>query len=73
MIVTKISETLHLFCLMLVDQNITVGFPHKLVTDLILDSAAAGQFVAVTDGNYDGRLKEKRISPLQNKTNVTNQ
>lgn len=43
------------------------------MTDLILDSAAAGQFVAVTDGNYDGRLEEKRISSLQNKTNVTNQ
>lgn len=42
----------------------------KRETDLVLDSAAAGQFVAVADGNYDGRLEEKRISSLQNKTDV---
>lgn len=35
------------------------------LTDLILDSAAAGQFVSITDGNYDGRLEEERVSPLQ--------
>lgn len=44
--------------------------PWKLETDLVLDAAAAGQFVAVADGNYDGRLEEKRISSLQNKTGV---
>lgn len=34
-------------------------------TNLILDAAAAGQLVAVTDGDYDGGLEEKRIPPLQ--------
>lgn len=34
-------------------------------TDLILDSAAAGQLVAVTDGDYDGGLQEKGIPSLQ--------
>lgn len=43
------------------------SFEHWLdiLADLILDSAAAGQLVAVTDGDYDGRLKEKRIPSLQ--------
>lgn len=34
-------------------------------TDLILDSAAASQLVAVTDGDYNGGLKEKGIPSLQ--------
>lgn len=34
-------------------------------TDLILDSATASQFVAVTDGDYDGGFKEKGIPSLQ--------
>lgn len=50
--------------------TLTETQPEKLETDLVLDSAAAGQFVAVADGNYDGRLEEKRISSLQNKTDV---
>lgn len=33
-------------------------------TDLILDAAAAGQLVAVTDGDDDGGLEEKRIPSL---------
>lgn len=54
-----------------VDQRVRVGAAYKrLETDLILDSAAAGQFVAVADGNYDGGLEEKRVSPLQNKTQL---
>ena len=35
------------------------------MADLILDSAAAGQLVAVTDGDYDGGLEEKGIPSLQ--------
>lgn len=35
-----------------------------ILADLILDSAAAGQLVAVTDGDYDGGLKEKGIPSL---------
>lgn len=42
-----------------------VGVSEKPQTDLVLDSAAAGQFVAVTDGNYDGGLEEKRVSSLK--------
>lgn len=34
-------------------------------TDLILDSATASQLVAVTDGDYNGRLQEKGIPSLQ--------
>lgn len=34
-------------------------------TDLILDSAAAGQLVAIRDGDYDGWFKEKGIPSLK--------
>lgn len=45
--------------------------PHKklswldILADLVLDPAAAGQLVAVADGDDDGRLEEKGIPPLQ--------
>lgn len=49
--------------------SVSAGSPDEEPgTDLVLDSAAAGQFVSITDGNYDGRLEEERVSPLQNQT-----
>ncbi len=36
----------------------------EILADLVLDSAAAGQLVAVTDGDYDGRFEEKGIPSL---------
>lgn len=55
-----------------VDQHVSAGSAYEEPgTDLILDSAAAGQFVSITDGNYDGRLEEERVSPLQNQTKRT--
>lgn len=37
-------------------------------TDLILNSTAARQLVAVADGDYNGGLKEEGIPPLQRGT-----
>lgn len=36
-----------------------------ILADLVLDPAAAGQLVAIADGDDDGRLEEKGIPPLQ--------
>lgn len=40
----------------------------KNVTDLILNSTAARQLVAVADSDYNGRLEEEGIPPLQRGT-----
>lgn len=36
----------------------------EMLADLVLNSAAAGQLVAVTDGDYDGGFEEKGIPSL---------
>ena len=36
----------------------------EMVADLVLDSTAAGQLVAVGDGDYDGRFEEKGVPSL---------
>lgn len=36
----------------------------EMLADLVLDSATAGQLVAVGDGNYDGWFEEKGIPSL---------
>lgn len=36
----------------------------EIMADLVLDSAATRQLVAVSDGDYDGRFKEKGIPAL---------
>lgn len=35
-----------------------------MLADLVLDSTAAGQLVAVCDGDYDGGFEEKGIPSL---------
>lgn len=43
----------------------------EILADLVLDSAAAGQLVAVTDGDYDGGFEEKGIPSLRREKKKT--
>lgn len=42
----------------------------NILAHLVLDATATCQLVAVTDGDYDGRLKEKGIPSLERRNSV---